>query len=533
MKTLLHACLSGILLSLAWPTYGFPIFIFIAFVPLLIAEFKLRHSSEGWTKLKVFALAYLSFFIWNLITTYWIYFSTPFGGAFAILVNSLLMALVFLLYHLVAKKTGFVTSLAFLASIWIAFEKFHLNWDFSWPWLNLGNVFSEYISWVQWYEFTGTFGGTLWIWIVNISIFGSVLHYRRFRDKFVIYRSVVKNSLLIMVPIAISLFLYYDHEDPKEKIGIVILQPNINPYTEKYNTSDTGMGELLLNLSANTVGDSTDFLLAPETVFAQGTRLPELRNSEAVNFGSLISRKYNNLYFLGGIAIYDRFSDSSRIQKQTNKIGSADWYDDYNSAFMVNASSDSIPLYNKSKLVVGVENFPYRNILKPLLGNIMIDLGGTVAMKTTQENREVFWLNESLGTAPIICYESVYGEYVTGYVKNGANFLSIITNDAWWANTQGHKQHLSYARLRAVENRQYVARSANTGISAIINSRGDIVKSLGYDKYGAIKGEVGINKEKTFYVRYGDYIARIAQYFALAIFVFSLFKSRKNWVYIN
>ncbi len=528
MRNFFYALFSGVLLAIAWPTYGFPLFIFIAFVPLLLVEFHIRNFSKNWIKSKVFGLAYLSFFIWNLITTYWIYFSTPFGGAFAILVNSLLMSLIFLLYHVVAKRTGFSAAAAFLVSIWMVFEKIHLSWDFSWPWLNLGNVFSEYISWVQWYEFTGTFGGTLWIMLINIAVFKAILQYREFKEKSIIYRSVLKVFLLISIPITVSLLMYYNYEEPVENIDVVILQPNINPYTEKYNTTDERIGKLLMNLSQESVNDSTDLVLAPETVFADGTRLNNLENSEAVFYGNQISRKNSNLSFLGGLSLYERFSDPEKVRKQTNQIGPADWYDDYNSAFLVKSSVDSTQLYHKSKLVVGVENFPYQNILKPILGNIMIDLGGTVAMKTTQEDREVLWLDDSTGTAPIICYESVYGEYVTEYVQNGANFLSIITNDAWWGNTQGHKQHLSYAKLRAVESRRYVARSANTGISAIINSRGDIVKSLGYEKRGTIKGKVGVASGKTFYVKYGDYIARVAQFLALFIFLFSIIKFRRN-----
>ncbi|MFZ0491491.1 MAG: apolipoprotein N-acyltransferase, partial [Salegentibacter sp.] len=162
MKNFLNALLSGSLLALAWPTYGFPLLLFFAFVPLLYAEFKVRNSQRKLRGWRVFGLSYLSFFIWNLITTYWIYFSTPFGGAFAILVNSLLMALVFQLYHFVAGRSGFSAASAFLVSIWMVFEKIHLTWEFSWPWLNLGNGFSEYHHWIQWYEYTGTFGGTLW-----------------------------------------------------------------------------------------------------------------------------------------------------------------------------------------------------------------------------------------------------------------------------------------------------------------------------------------------------------------------------------
>jgi apolipoprotein N-acyltransferase len=185
-------------------------------------------------------------------------------------------------------------------------------------------------------------------------------------------------------------------------------------------------------------------------------------------------------------------------------------------------AKDSVSFYHKSKLVVGVENFPYQEVLKPVLGDVMIDLGGTVAMKTTQKDRGVFELTGKEKVGPIICYESVYGDFVTGYVNKGADFLAIITNDAWWGNTQGHKQHLSYARLRAIENRRSIARSANTGISAFINEKGEITKSLGYEKQGALLGQVTLNDRLTFYTRYGDYLARIANFLALFIFLFAM-----------
>src|SRR5690606_3359287 len=175
MKNLLYALLSGLLLALAWPTYGFPLLIFFALVPLLFAEFRLRDAKTKNIKLKVLGLSYLSFFLWNLITTYWLYYSTLFGAASAILVNSLLTALIFLLYHIVAKRTNFSGAAAFFISIWIVFEKLHLNWEFSWPWLNLGNVFAVTHNWVQWYEYTGAFGGTLWILLANFAILKSVL----------------------------------------------------------------------------------------------------------------------------------------------------------------------------------------------------------------------------------------------------------------------------------------------------------------------------------------------------------------------
>ncbi|MEP6260757.1 MAG: apolipoprotein N-acyltransferase [Gillisia sp.] len=526
MKNLLYAILSGFLLALAWPTYGFPLLIFFAFVPLLYAEFNIRNLSQKHKKLKVLGNAYVTFFIWNLITTYWLYYSTLFGAAFAILVNSLLMALIFLLYHIVAKRTNFKGAAAFLISIWIVFEKLHLNWEFSWPWLNLGNVFAVTHNWVQWYEYTGAFGGTLWVLIVNIALYKSVVLYREYRDKAILWRGIIKAGIFMAIPVAISYVILSNYTESEETLEAVILQPNIDPYTEKYNVNDSRIGELLLELSKSGVSENTALLVAPETVFADGTVLPGFQRSEAAFYSRQILEQFPGINFLSGISFYDRFSDPARVAGQTNQIGPSDWYNDYNSAFMM--KEGSLPqLYHKSKLVVGVENFPYQSILKPILGDIMIDLGGTVAMKTTQEERSVFRLNNDYGTAPIICYESVYGEYVTGYVKNGAHFLTIITNDAWWSDTQGHKQHLNYAKLRAIETRRSIVRSANTGISAFINEKGDIVQTLGYEEQGSLRGEITLNQVQTFYVQHGDYIARIAHFLALFLFLFAVVPFKK------
>lgn len=145
MKNLSLALLSGILFSISWPTYGFPIFIFIAFVPLLFIEQNIRTTHKN-TKLPLFGYAYLTFLIWNLITTGWLYYADLFGMLFANLVNTLLMSLVFLMYHISAKRFSRKVSLLFLITLWMSFEKLHLHWDFSWPWLNLGHAFSENIT---------------------------------------------------------------------------------------------------------------------------------------------------------------------------------------------------------------------------------------------------------------------------------------------------------------------------------------------------------------------------------------------------
>lgn len=529
IKKLIASCLSGILLALAWPTYGFPVLLFVAFIPLLWLEYDIRQAEKKKGALQVFLYSYLSFFIWNMITTYWLYFSTPFGMWFAVGVNTLLMSLVFLFYHFLAKKVPFHLSAIFLTTLWISFESLHLQWEFSWPWLNLGNAFSEYYQWIQWYEFTGTFGGSLWVWILNFSIFKSILLYLKYKDTAIIKRAALKAVLMIGIPIAFSYYLFYSltYED-QPQLEALILQPNINPYTEKYNTTDKRIGDLLTQLTQEKITSNTDLVLAPETVFADGTELAQWDYSFAKNMSLSAIKNHSQASFLGGISFFEKITSQDQVQKQTNYLREGLWYNDYNSAFMVNTNNLE-QIYHKSKLVVGVENFPYQSVLKPILGDAMIDLGGTVAMKTTQNDREVFSTLQNHKIAPIICYESVYGEYVTGYVRNGAEVLGIITNDAWWGNTQGHQQHLSYARLRAIETRRSVVRSANTGISAAILPNGEVSKRLGYEKQGSMLAHVPIAKKMTFYVLFGDYIARISLFILIFVLLFA-FTRRRNEV---
>jgi apolipoprotein N-acyltransferase len=106
--------------------------------------------------------------------------------------------------------------------------------------------------------------------------------------------------------------------------------------------------------------------------------------------------------------------------------------------------------------------------------------------------------------------------------------IFIITNDGWWGNTPGYKQHLLYGRLRAIETRKWIARSANTGISCFINERGDFSQCTKWWTPAVISEKIGSNKEKTFYVMYGDIIGRFSLYASLFIFVFVCLKTSRN-----
>tara|TARA_B100000809_G_scaffold111195_1_gene109793 strand:+ start:11540 stop:13126 length:1587 start_codon:yes stop_codon:yes gene_type:complete len=527
MKKTLLALLSGILFAISWPTYGFPLFLFLAFVPLLLIEKELRDQKTKRSNLLILGYAYLSFFIFNAATTWWLYYATPFGMCFAILANSLLMAIIFLLYHIIAKKISQKLSLWVLVCLWIGFEKFHLFWDFSWPWLNLGNGFSEYYKWIQWYEYTGTFGGTLWIWIVNILFFYAVVNFQKHQIKNVFVKSLLLPISVIVIGIFGSLYIYNTTPISETTVDVIVLQPNIDPYTEKYKTTNVGMAQKLIELTKTKLDTNVTFVIAPETTISKPVQLSKFeKTKEYYKLNSFVVQN-RNISFLSGITFYDSYTANKTPNSTANFFkNSKNWYNSYNSSFFLRYQK-KFKTYHKSKLVVGVEHVPYRDIISPLLGGYMIDLGGSISTLTTQEYRSVF-TNDKNTIAPIICYESVYGAYVTDYVKKGADFLAIITNDGWWNTSQGHKQHLSIARLRAIENRRSIARSANTGVSAFINQKGDITQSIGYGQKGALKGSIATSTTTTYYTEQGDYIFRIAMLIMMIVVLTSFTKRNKS-----
>lgn len=518
--------LTGILLSLGWPTYGFPILLFVALVPLLDFVQSNRITSSSNKNKIIFIYSYLAFLIWNISTTWWIYNSSVFGAIFAILCNTSFYALLITFYHWALKYLPRVLASVFLITLWISFEKFHLFWDFSWPWLNLGNAFSEHIYWIQWYEYTGVFGGTLWVLILNFFFLNCYQVFKKDRSLKNLIKKSIPGLLGIALPILFSLAIYVTEEEPEAKTEIVLLQPNIDPYQEKYALENEDFKNLMFELSEIKISNQTDYLLAPETYFASGSGF-DLETFQNNPFNKSLEdqlKKYSKLNLLTGVQFYQVYRTENEPSPTANKIQDLFWVDFYNSAVQI-APDKKTQIYHKSKLVVGVENMPYKSFFRPLLGEFMLDLGGTVSSRATQNERLVFSHSvHGTLTAPIICYESIYGEFVTEYARNGAEFFSIITNDAWWGNTQGHKQLLSYARLRAIENRRFIARSANTGISAFINLKGEILNSLKYNNKGSLKGTVGLNHELTFYSRFGDYIARFSFYTFLLILVYALGK---------
>ncbi|AYY84807.1 apolipoprotein N-acyltransferase [Chryseobacterium indologenes] len=530
MKYVLLTLISAMLLSVSWPTYGVPFFIFFALVPLLMTEHGISKFSDYKRKSwMVFGLSYLCFVIWNIVTTGWLYGSKNPDGShsmmavvFPVLVNSLLYSLVFQCYHWYKNAQGTYWGLAFFVAIWMSLEKFHLGWELTWPWLNLGNAFSEYPKLIQWYDTLGATGGSFWILLINVLIFYTVRTFEAGRKR----KDLIRNSsivlALIAIPMVISVIKYNNFDEkPSGQVNVLMLQPDLDPYAEKYSKDSLTIENDLLALAEKNSTGKIDYYLAPETALPGRGSISETAFEKSLLLNNLkdFLARHPGSVFTTGISSHHLYFDPSAMPKEAYQINQGVWVASYNTAIQV-APNQKVQVYHKGKLVPGVEIFPYMSVLKPLLGDAMLNLGGTVASLSTDKERVAFSNPYNKGKiAPIICYESIYGEFVTDYVKKGANFLGIVTNDSWWGVTEGHKQLLSYARLRAIETRREIARAANSGISAHINAKGEVEADTFYGDQTALFAKVNLYDTMTFYSRAGDILSRFS-IFALGFLLF-------------
>ncbi len=580
--------LSAALLSLPFllPHCGF--LALVGFVPLLCAERVLTLSGRR----RVWIPIFTTFLLWNSFTTFWVCNATVGGGITAIVLNSLQMLAVFLIFRL--SRRCFKGSLPYimLAVTWIAWEKTYFEIDISWPWLTLGNAFAGTPSLVQWYDATGTLGGSLWVWACNLAVFGVMTALSE--GRLALYRTekgllrifpaktgaacAVGLAAVFLVPAAWSLCKWFQKDKPAgETMEVLIAQPNIDPYSKFEALSQKQQNALLENLirpaldeykshlnvcgelhangcqGNDKAGNLQDrnggkelegrkggcrgegkyegkdveectggctgsavpgmLVLAPET-FTSDVVTGELDKSPTLNeFRELLSG-CPGVNLLLGASTYTRILSKNRPSLTSRPLGAGRWYESHNSSIILDWSGRT-EMRHKNKLVVAVEKLPYPEVFDPIdrwLGGVMgrcIGDGAADVLHYRAAGRDGVVTDVPLGCA--ICYESVYGDYCRGYVLNGAKALTIITNDAWWGDTPGYRQHLRYASLRAIETRRAIARCGNTGISGLIDSKGRIVERSPWWKPATLKVSLPLDDSLTFFVVHGDITGRICR----------------------
>ncbi|MFN5417423.1 MAG: apolipoprotein N-acyltransferase [Flavobacteriia bacterium] len=512
--------LSGLLMVLSFPYTGSMAFVmFFAWVPLLFVEHTI--SNHKYRSSKVFIHSYITFLIYNIGTTWWIWNASPGGAIFAFTLNALIMALIFQAFHLTKKYVGIREGTIALVIFWLGFEYLHYQWELSWPWLSLGNVFANYTYLIQWYSVTGVTGGSLWILAVNLILFQLL---KNIYIKKLPWRKETKFISLFFVvsflPAIISIIQYLTYQEKGLKTEIVITQPNVDPYNEKFTGSVIDQLNKICNLADIKVSPKTDFVLAPETALPFEFYEDEVQRS--IYFHHLLERKaeWDGPSLFIGASTRKYFKE--RNSRASRKIYGGPGYEEFYNSSMLLDEIDKPTFVHKSKLVLGVEKVPFSNIF-PYLEELSINNGGTSGTLGIEDESQVL-KSKGITFAPAVCYESIYGEFIAEQCKKGAELIFIITNDGWWGDTPGYKQHMAFARLRAIENRKAVARSANTGTSCFINQRGDILQQSEWWTETSLSETVLRNSDKTFYARFGDYIGLSSGVAGIFLFLFTVYK---------
>ena len=539
LKLIVCVFLPALLFWLAWEPMPFTPLVFIAFVPFFYLSEWGRSTSKG----KNFGVLFLALMLWNISTTWWVWFASDVGAIAMLILNSLLMYLPFGLSRWLQRKKWFIWDAKWLfIALWLLYEYGHHRWDLSWPWLTLGNAFSGMPWYVQWYEITGTLGGTALILSVNVLVYQALINVQS-KDK----RSWIMRFRLPLGIVSIfgllsgllgqlaSDFVYQKKSKLKQPYRVVAIQPNYDPYDEKFVLDPMQMVRDMAKTSDS--AGPADCILWPETSLvgnidvgspAQDMQVSYLmhhwlKNGPADNAAGDSSQNHSRAAgppsMLIGSNMIHWYSWMGKGKPDVAARQSSNleyWYTLHNSALWIqpelsihpigsdpfkherlrgSMATGDIQFYHKSKLVPGTEQLPFVTVL-PFLERLAISLDENSASGTLGKNATAKALGVSNSkVAPIICYESIYGDYVSEYVKDGASWLAVITNDAWWNNTPGHKQHFSYAKLRAIEQRKWVVRSANTGISGFIDPLGNTTMRSGwYQGRDERSAEVALDK---------------------------------------
>jgi len=491
----LLSILSSLLFIVSFPFSGsLTPLVFLAWLPLWLIALALKEKK--WGALQFFGFTFLAMLFFNLGTTWWIWNSTQSGALMAFLINSTLMAgtlaLGFWLFR--SMRAGFF--LGGMGIAWICFEFFHLNWELSWPWLTMGNFFAVRTSWVQWYEYTGILGGSFWILSVGILL-TLVCSFRKERGL------GIALICLLALPLILSLALQTTYAPKRGEIQhVVLLQPNIDPYTEKFNTNPIIQLEEMLSM-ARTQVNSGSLLVGPETALQELFFESEFKNTQSYT-ALAHDFKDSNIPVLIGASTSKLFP--KKISPASLPLQDGGYYESYNTSLFY--ANDQAQFIHKSKLVPGTESIPFVQWF-PFLQAITIENGGTSGSLGVESEPKVFKHGAKV-FAPIICYESIYGSFVGEQCKKGAQLLVVMTNDGWWGNTPGHRQHNAFAGLRAIENRKYVVRSGNTGISSVWAPDGTCLNQLSYGKKGTLTAYVPLLNGYTFYAQHGDYLGWVA-----------------------
>ncbi len=541
-KERLLLILSGILIGVGFPPFPFPftLFLFVGLIPYFIVIEKRKTLAE------INRATYLTFFVFSVITLYWVGSwqkeSDPFlmiAGGTLLFFEPILFLIPSTLFYLAKKSFSGTVALFLFPMFWAAYEYLYMLTDISFPWLTLGHGLAEFIPFIQIADTIGAVGLSIIVIYINIFLYKAFFNLKLSKRKFLLHLST---ALIIYILILGYGFFRLDTFHVSSKtIKVGLIQPNLNPW-DKWN--DKNLNNLTieyLNLSQQAVNKGARLIIWPETA------LPVflMDGSYSITLDSIYSfLRRNNVYLLTGMPDVKYFYPGENVpyDAKTNSSENIS-YATYNGILLLSPDTRIVQRYAKMKLVPFGERVPFVNQL-PFLGKLIrwsVGISGWNVGKDTvnfklpdiENNRPPFTTSskDSISINGLVCYESVFPYFVTNFVQRGARLIAVVTNDSWYGKSSGPYQHKEISVLRAVENRRTVVRAANGGISCIINPLGETkIESRLFTK-DVIVGDAPLESKETFFTKFPLIVPEISLAVSLWILgIFILKKIKKKWL---
>lgn len=525
-RQLLLGLTSGILIGLSFPPIPMPYLIFIGLVPYFFA----LYQREGLAEIN--RLTYFTAFFFNIIILYWVGGWLPNSDPFLMIAGTTLFffnPVVFLipstLYYFAKKVFNKNVALLLLPFFWVAYEYAYSITDFKFPWLTFGNSLPYFTSYIQIAEIIGVYGLTLLIIYSNVFIYRSIKTYTESKkfDKF----SISVAAAILIIPITYGNYKISNYSEPEKTIRVGLIQPNLDPNKKWQAGSLDEQLNLYLDLSSKAISSGAELLIWPETalpVYLLAGRYP----NEVNKLHEFVDT--NNIPILTGMPDATFYRDSSVAPEYAKPLSSGKMvYTSYNSILYFSPNTRDVQKYGKIKLVPFGEKVPLVDVL-PFLGDWIkweVGLSGwNTGRDTTVFDAAIEGMNVKIGG--VICIESIYPDFTSVFVKKGAEFIAVVTNDSWYGDSSGPYQHKEISVIRAVENRRAVVRAANGGISCLIDPLGRTIADTKMYTRTFLVVDVPLEKELTFYTKHPLLIPLAASAVSIIIILLSLFVKIKR-----
>jgi len=491
-KDFLFILLTSFALIFSFPPFPTGFFALVALVPFFF-------YAEGKALKELFRAGYLVGLIWSAGTIFWIGHATVIGVIGAIIWVSFYFAFFALLYGWIDQKIG-KAAIWTAPFIWVSLELLASVGSLAFPWNSLANTQTYYPVLIQYISVTGMYGISLWIVFFNVLVYALIKNLR-YKQKKIVFSTLI--IILIVLPILYNLFISRQEFNGKERVKISLIQGNIDPYKKWTSGFINENFYIYRDLTLDVSITNPDLIVWPETAAPCYLRSHNYYRNFMFNLVNNIT-----IPILTGTIDYKQ-TDTDEVRR-------------YNSVFLFKPELNKIESYNKIHLVPFSERVPLVDKLPFLYNLAKIDLnigdyfpGDSATVFEMRNDNDSSCVKFSVG----ICYDSVFPYLNRRFVRNGAQFIIIITNDGWFGTLSGPYQHARIAVLRAIENRVWIVRCANTGISEFIDPFGRIVKKTKLSERAILTQSIYVNNNKTLFTTHGNYFIYLILLFDLFILI--------------